>query len=83
MRIKLTVVLCFVFSFLLFACGLPAGDVSTGQSIEQLKSEVLSSACDEETKRGYEEEIERQSEDLSDSQLRRLLIEMKNNIRCN
>ena len=52
------------------------------KTIEQLRSEVLSAACDETIRQEYETEIRTKESTLTENQLRLMLVQMKNNIRC-
>ena len=80
MFIKLLLVLIFFFS--LISCGSSGGTVNANLSVDELEAEVLNSACDEETRRDYQDEIDSSREELNEEQMRMLLVEMKNNINC-
>ena len=70
-----------VFSFLLTACSSSDG-VNANLSVDELEAEVLNSACDEETRQDYQDEIDSSRDELDEEQMRLLLVEMKNNINC-
>ena len=62
------------------APGLSAAD--SQKTVEQLRNEVLEAACNEEIRSEYETEINSRQNTLTEAQLKILLVQMKNNIRC-
>ena len=64
------------FMMIFFGCQ------SQPKNVDQLKQEVLDSACDAVIRADYEKEIEKQRGKLSQDQLRKSLENMKRNIKC-
>ena len=76
LSMKLTVLL---FLFALAGCN---GASDTGGNIDQLKNEVLNSACDDNLRRYLEDRINKLRRSLSEKQLIKNLKDMKEDMRC-
>ena len=75
-KLFLTTILSVV---VLFGC--TQGSQNSG-NLEQLRREVLDSACDEDIRKNLENVINKQMKLLSEEQMRRSLQNMKKNMRC-
>ena len=75
-KLFLTTILSVV---VLFGC--TQGGQNSG-NLEQLRREVLDSACDEDIRKNLENVINKQMKLLSEEQMRRSLQNMKKNMRC-
>ncbi len=75
--------LCCVFTFFSGCNNSKSGGSAPvpAKSVEELKKEVLSKACNEEIKQDYENEFAKTSK-LSEDQQKRRLQAMSKNIKC-
>lgn len=74
------VIIVFFFFSLFYGC--QSSDPNTSRSTEQLKQDVLDTACTDEMRREFEEEIGNQSKVLNEEQFRNSLVNMKANMKC-
>ena len=71
-----------IILFLLSALAGCTGVSGAGGNVDQLKNEVLSSACDENLRRYLENRINKLKRTLSERQLIKNLQDMKEDMKC-
>ena len=71
-----------IFTILIVNCSSHKGVPMPSESVDTLKSSVLDSACNESHRKSLENTIVLQEKDLNEEELKRSLVNMKEDIKC-